>query len=443
MTLLLQLVAGLFVLGILVLIHESGHFFIAKACGIRVLTFSIGFGKPLFAKTIGTTEYRISSIPFGGYVHMAGEHPEDGHEGASDEFSSKPVWQRASVALAGPVSNVVTSILFLWILFMIGVQSQVYRESTIIGMAEKDSPALKAGIEPGDSIISINGSPVKNWNQIKKKFTLQEKEYEISFIREGKEKNVSIDMSYGEKEGIPKFPLGGLEPVFPPRIGEVSPGSPAEKYGISTNDHILAIDNVTIKTWTQIPELVSNYDSILGPMQLVIMRDDSLVIINAIPSFNTDYKRFLLGIAPATKTVRYGMIEAMPKAFEKSWEYTTLIFDMLSKLAKRTVSPKQLAGPVGIIQMSGAAALGSLTFLLNFMALIGINLAVINLFPLIITDGGVLFFLIIEGVRKKPLSLKTQLRLNRIAITFFIGLFIFVTFNDVLRIPKMLKMWGN
>ena len=443
MTLLLQLIAGLFVLGILVLIHELGHFIIAKACGVRVLTFSIGFGRPLITKIIGNTEYRISSIPFGGYVHMAGEHPEDGHEGASDEFTSKPVWQRASVAIAGPASNVITSILFLWILYMVGVQSQVYQKSTIIGTVEKDSPALKAGLEPKDSIISINNSLVKNWNQIKKEFTLQEKSYEISYTRKGEKKNVTIDMSYDENEGIPKFPLGGLEPVFPPRIGEVTSGSPAEKNGILPDDHILTIDNITINTWTQIPELVSNYDSILGPIQLVIMRDDSIVIINAVPLYNTDYKRFLLGIAPATETVRYGMIEAIPKALEKSWEYTTLIFDMLSKLAKRKVSPKQLAGPVGIIQMSGAAALGSLTFLLTFMALIGINLAVINLFPLIITDGGVLLFLIIEGIRGKPLTLKTQLLLNRIAIAFFIALFVFVTFNDIMRIPKIFKIWGK
>lgn len=443
MTLLLQIIIGLFVLGILVLIHELGHFIIAKACGVRVITFSIGFGRPLFTKIIGTTEYRISSIPFGGYVHMAGEHPEDSHVGAKDEFTSKPVWQRASVAIAGPASNVITSILFLWLLYTIGVQSQVYQKNTIIGTVEKESPALKAGLEPGDSIVSINNSSVNNWNQIKKKFTLQEAVYEISFTRKGEKKNVTIEMSYDEEGDIPKFPLVGLEPVFPPRIGEVTSGSPAEKNGILPDDQILAIDNITINTWSQIPELVSNYDTIFGPMQIVIMRNDSVVTIHALPSYNKDYKRLLLGIAPATETVRYGMIEAIQKALEKSWEYTTLIFDMLSKLAKRKVSPKQLAGPVGIIQMSGAAALGSLSFLLNFMALIGINLAVLNMFPLIITDGGVLFFLIIESVRKKPLTLKTQLLLNRIAIAFFIALFVFVTFNDIMRIPKIFKIWGK
>ena len=443
MTFVLQIVIGIFVLGILVLIHETGHFLVAKACGVRVLSFSIGFGRPLFTKTIGDTEYRISSIPFGGYVHMAGEHPEDGHEGAEDEFTSKPVWQRASVAIAGPLANVITSILFLWLLYMIGVQTQIYQKNAIIGKVEKKSPAFNAGLVQGDSIIAINNSPVQNWNQIKKGFSLQEKVYTITFYHKGKKKEATLEMLQGKKGDMPKFPLAGLEPVFPPRIGEVNEGSPAEKNGILPGDLILAIDNTTINTWTQIPDLVSNYDSLLGPTQLVIMRDDSVVIINAVPSYNADYKRFLLGIALETETVQYGMIEAIPKALEKSWEYTTLIFDMLSKLAKRKVSPKQLAGPVGIIQMSGAAALGSITFLLNFMALIGINLAVINLFPLIITDGGVLFFLIIESIRRKPLSLKTQLLLNKIAIAFFIALFIFVTFNDIMRLPKMFQLLGK
>ncbi len=443
MTFMLQIVIGIFILGILVLIHEAGHFLVAKACGVRVLTFSIGFGRPLFAKTIGNTEYRISSIPLGGYVHMAGEHPEDSHAGAEDEFTGKPVWQRASVAIAGPLANVITSIMFLWILYMVGVQTQVYQKSPIIGKVEKDSPAFIVGLEQGDSIIAINNSPVHDWNRIKKVFSLQEEVYEISFIRKGEKKEAAIEMSQGKKGDIPEFPLAGLEPVFPPRIGEVNEGSPAEKNGILPGDLILAIDNTTINTWTQIPDLVSNYDSLLGPTQLVIMRDDSVVIINAVPSYNADYKRFLLGIALETETVQYGVIEAIPKALEKSWEYTTLIFDMLSKLVKRKVSPKQLAGPVGIIQMSGAAALGSITFLLNFMALIGINLAVINLFPLIITDGGVLFFLIIESIRRKPLSLKTQLLLNKIAIAFFIALFIFVTFNDIMRLPKMFQLLGK
>lgn len=443
MTFILQIVIGIFILGILVLIHETGHFLVAKACGIRVLSFSVGFGRPLFTKRIGNTEYRISSIPFGGYVHMAGEHPEDGRDGAEDEFTSKPVWQRASVAIAGPLSNVITSVLFLWILFMVGVQTQIYRKTPVIGRVEKESPALNAGLEPGDSIIALNNAPVEDWNQIKKEFSLQEEVYKVSFTRNGERKEVDVTIPRDNKGDIPEFPLAGLEPVFPPRIGEVSAGSPAEKNGILPGDLIVAIDNATIKTWTQIPDLVSNYDSILGSTQLVVMRGDSVVIINAVPEYNADYERFLLGISPAMETVKFGMIEAIPKALEKSWEYTTLIFDMLSKLAKRKVSPKQLAGPVGIIQMSGAAALGSITFLLNFMALIGINLAVLNLFPLIITDGGVLFFLLIESVRRKPLPLKTQLLLNKIAIAFFIALFIFVTFNDVMRLPKMFQLFGK
>jgi regulator of sigma E protease len=246
-----------------------------------------------------------------------------------------------------------------------------------------------------------------------------------------------------KNEEMPAYSLGGIEPVYQPIIGAITPGSAAEKQGIKSQDMILAIDNQTIISWTQIPDLVTQYNPAFGPMQLVIMRQDAVVILSVKPEYSKEYKRYLLGIAPATEIVHYGPVEALPRALEKSWEYTTLIFSMLSKLAHHDVSPKQLAGPVGIIQMSGAAALGSIVFLLNFMALIGINLGVLNLFPLIITDGGVLFFLLIESVRRKPLPLKAQLMLNRIAIAFFITLFLFVTFNDIMRIPTLFKMMGN
>ncbi len=443
MTFALQIVIGIFLLGILVLVHELGHFAAAKKFGIRVITFSIGFGKPLFSKTVGDTEYRISAIPFGGFVHMAGEHADDEHEGKENEFTSKPVWQRAIVAVAGPLANVIVAILLLWLLFILGTRTQLQIKAPLIGTVEKESPAFVAGLEPGDSIVAINATAIHSWEQIKNIFSLRGKSYSVAFFRKGVKKEAHIIMGSEKSNELPKFPFAGLEPVFPPHIGEISKGSPAEKFGLQPNDKILAIDNISITTWLQIPQIVSGYDSLFGKMQVVLQRSDSIIIITVVPAFSEEHKRFLLGIGPQTETVKYSAVQAIPKAFEKSWEFTFMIFDILKKLAQRDVSPKHLAGPIGIIQMSGAAAMGSLQFLLNFLALIGINLAVINLFPLIITDGGVLLFLIIEGVRKKPLTLKTQLLLNRIAIAFFIMLFVFVTFNDITRIPIMFRMFAK
>jgi regulator of sigma E protease len=181
-------------------------------------------------------------------------------------------------------------------------------------------------------------------------------------------------------------------------------------------------------------------------MNIILRRNGSTVSVSVKPSFNKEANRYLLGIqvaAPETRTIQYNAVKAIFKALDKSLEYTTMIFEVLSKLLSAAISPKQLAGPVGIIQMSGAVALISIVQLLNFMALIGINLGVLNLFPLIITDGGVLFFLLIESIRRKPLSLKAQMLMNRIAISLFITLFLFVTFQDFLRIPKLLKLFGQ
>jgi regulator of sigma E protease len=440
MTFVFQIIIGIFVLGILVIIHELGHFIVAKACGVRVLSFSIGFGKVLYRKTVNGTEYRISTIPFGGYVHMKGEHPEDEHEQSNDDFTAKPIWQRAAVAIAGPAANVVSSIIFLWILFMVGIQERVTLNAPLIGSVAEDSPAFEAGLQPGDSIITINNASIQLWDKIKYHFTLHEKSYDVSFYRNGVVKEVTIKMYYDEDQGMPRFLFAGLEPVYPPIIGEVSPGSQAQKSGLHSGDRILEINKIKIHTWSQIPEIITSFDSTKGPMEFIIQRMDSKTTILASPSYNNRYKKFLLGILQSTEKVRYGIIEAVPKALEKSWEYTTMIFRILPKIFSLR---KQLAGPVGIMHMSGRMALISIVGLLNLMALIGINLGVLNLFPLIITDGGVLFFLMIESVRRKPLSLKTQLLLNRMAIAFFITLFLLVTFNDIERILRLFNIFSK
>jgi len=453
MTFLLQVIIGIFVLGILVLIHELGHFTVAKACGIRVLAFSIGFGKPLIAKTIGTTEYRISSIPFGGYVHMAGEHPEDNHAGADDEFMSKPIWQRASVALAGPAANILFSIIFLWIFFMKGVPHPLYLDTPLIGNVTEYTPASTAGILPGDSIITINGTTVQSWEDIKYHFTLQEESYTITLIRKKEERTYTLKHKSFNAEELFKAPYLGLEPPYPAKIGTVIPGSQAEKYGIKTDDHIIAIDNKTIFSWGQFSSLTANYNPYYGSMQIVINRGDSICVLSAKPKYSEQEKRYMLGVGPAPapkRTIQYSPIGAIPKTFEKSWGYTTMVFKIVPKLPKillkvftKPMTPQGIAGPVGIVQISGIIAFGGLLGLLDFMALIGINLGILNLFPLIITDGGMLFFLLIEAFRKKPLSLKTQLLLNRIAIAFFITLFVFITFNDIIRMFQFHKLLGK
>jgi regulator of sigma E protease len=446
MMILLQIVLGLIILGILVLVHELGHFSAAKAFAIRVLTFSIGFGKPLFKKEIGGTEYRVSAIPFGGYVNMSGEHPDEKPDVEPGDFTSKPIWKRAVVAIAGPAANYLFAMLCLYLVFILGVDTPVYLTRPVVGAVDDGSKAMKAGFCPGDSIISMNGKNVSSWEDIERSLSLQQPRYDIVVSR-----GISIDtFTFGfdqAKSGrLSKDPTGGLQPSIPAVIGMVTGGSPGQKAGLKEKDTVVSINGVVLHSWVELSSLVAKYDSLSGPLSFVLRRNGTMVSLGVTPKYDAKAKRCLVGISmaqPAMRQVRFGPGESVKKMVKKSWEYTVMIFDVLGKLISNEVSPKQLAGPVGIVQMSGVMALSGIVPIMEFMALIGINLAVLNLLPLIITDGGMLLFLCIEAIRGKPLPVKYQLIINRVAIFLFIALFMFVTMNDIRRVPDFIRMFGK
>lgn len=439
----LQVVIGLFVLGILVLIHELGHFMVAKLFGVRVLSFSIGFGKPLVRRRLGDTEYRISAIPFGGFVHMAGEHPDDAHENKPWEFQAKPIWQRALIAIAGPAANYVSSIAFLWLVLVLGNQTPTYLMTTRIGDVADSSAARVSGVQTGDSLVAVNGKRVSVWDDVENAFARLETNYGIAVVRNNQLVELRLDSMLVNDRGIPRFPAAGMMPAPPPIVGKVNPGSPAQAAGLLPGDSIVTIDSSAVRTWMQVSRRIVAYDTASGPVRLCVVREGATVELHVTPYYDSLAKRFRIGMLAgegATKLVKMGPIAAIPKAFERSNDIVVLIFNTLGQLFTSRVSPKELAGPVGIVQMSGGVALMGLSAILKFMALIGINLALLNLLPLVITDGGLLFFMLIEAVRGKPLPLKAQMIINQAAIAFFILLFVFVTFNDILRIPQLLHL---
>jgi regulator of sigma E protease len=443
MMILLQIVIGLVILGILVIIHEMGHFLMAKAWQIRVLAFSIGFGKPLFKKTIGETEYRICAIPFGGYVHMAGEHPEDEKSADPGDFTSKPTWQRALVAIAGPAANFIFAMIFLWVMFMIGVEKPVYLQRPVVGAVADGSVARQAGILPGDSIVSINGRGISSWENVQTALSTTSGAISLRLARGGRIDSVQFVMPVVRGRGIPRQPAAGLFASLPAVIGSLNVNSPAERAGFKAHDVVVSIDEKPIVSWFQLSDIIVHYNSSSGPLRFVVRRGDSLIHAAAIPEYNKDARRYMIGAAaaaPRTEKTRYSPTGAVSLTVRKSWEYTVMIFDVIAKLVSKQVSPQQLAGPVGIVQMSGVMAMGGPSAILDFMALIGINLAVLNVLPLVITDGGLLLFLLIETVRRKPLSIRRQLLINRIAIAFFISLFLYVTINDIARVPELLRL---
>jgi regulator of sigma E protease len=243
--------------------------------------------------------------------------------------------------------------------------------------------------------------------------------------------------------GIPRQPAAGLFASLPAVIGSLNVNSPAERAGFKAHDVVVSIDEKPIVSWFQLSDIIVHYNSSSGPLRFVVRRGDSLIHAAARPEYNKDARRYMIGAAaaaPRTEKTRYSPTGAVSLTVRKSWEYTVMIFDVIAKLVSKQVSPQQLAGPVGIVQMSGVMAMGGPSAILDFMALIGINLAVLNVLPLVITDGGLLLFLLIETVRRKPLSIRRQLLINRIAIAFFISLFLYVTINDIARVPELLRL---
>jgi regulator of sigma E protease len=261
--------------------------------------------------------------------------------------------------------------------------------------------------------------------------------------RDGERVSLSLQIEeFGAR--LPRYPSGGLLPArFPPVIGGVMQRGSAENI-LDVGDTIMSINGTRVTSFDRFALIMRDYDPEDGPVSLYIKRRGENMNVLIIPSFDSAAGRYLLGIEPAaapTRLVRYGPIAAIGPTFDKAWEFTTMIFDVLGKLISREVSPQQLAGPLNIIPVSGMMAFQGLSTILNFMALIGINLAILNLLPLVITDGGLLMFLGIEAIRKKPLSVQTQMAINKVFIALFLTLFLFVTFNDIQRLPDFFRMW--
>ena len=221
MTFMLSIIIGVVVLGIMVIIHELGHFGAAKACGIRVLAFSFGFGRVLLKKEINGTEYRLSAIPFGGYVKMAGEQPDDEHTGAQDEFTMRPKWQRAVVAIAGPLANYVSAIIMLWVMFMYGVARPVYSERSLVGFVADRSAAAEAGIMAGDSIVSMNGRPVSSWDDMENRFLTGSSTYDVIAMRNGISLRFMIRKNPKGNESQAQPPFGFRHTNSPELIGQL------------------------------------------------------------------------------------------------------------------------------------------------------------------------------------------------------------------------------
>jgi regulator of sigma E protease len=416
----------LLVIGILVFVHEFGHFIMAKRAGVRVEKFSLGMGPKLFGFKKGDTEYILSALPLGGYVKMAGENPDEEPTGAPDEFQAKTVWQRASIAVTGPLTNIVLAFLVMPVVFMVGTYTI---GPAAIGFVEKGSPAEKAGFQVGDVIQEINGRKITDWEKGAMLIAVNpDTDIKVKIKRKEDVLTLTLRPTLDAERNIG---TSGLYPDFPVEIGKLKPGFPAEKAGIKLHDKILAVNGMTVYYWNQFSSAVKESGG--KKLLITIEREGKRIQLEAIPVESEG--RYVIGVEPIVPMIfkKYGFFESIGLGFDKTLEAIDLTFITLKKLVTFDLSIKTLGGPVMIAQMSGQAASAGLSAFLSLLAMISISLGILNLLPIPILDGGLILFLVIEAIRKKPLSRKTMEVAQSIGAGLLITLIAVVSYNDIVR----------
>ncbi len=427
-------VSFLLVLGVLIFIHELGHFAVAKYAGVGVEKFSLGFGPRLLKYKYGETEYCISIIPFGGFVKMVGEgRDEDVSEADKKKsFTHKPLLARAAIVAAGATMNLLLAAILFPVIFMIGVEVPAYMDKVpVVGYVVEGEAGERAGLMQGDIIKSIDGNVVTTWEKMYKSIALNpEKTIDLSVLRGDKNLSLVFTPEASRELGIG---VGGFYPPMRARVGAVSAGSPAEKAGLQVGDIISKVDGKEIEHWTKLQDLVSGSD---GERIFTILRDGTAIDVAIVPAYNEEAKSYLVGIAQIEEMVlkKYGVIESIKLGTHKAVELTALLFKVLGRLVAGDLSMKSLGGPIMIAQVAGQAASSGVTEILSLLAFLSLQLGIINLFPIPVLDGGHLFFCGIEAIRGKPLSERIQGLAQYAGMVLLIALMVFVTWNDLWRI---------
>lgn len=422
------------VLGVLIFIHELGHFLVAKLSGVGVEKFSLGFGPRLVGFTRGETEYRISVLPLGGYVKMVGESTEEevSEEDKKRSFAHKPVSVRAAIVASGPIMNLVLAAVLIPVIYMIGMNVPAFLEMrSVVGYVVEGEPAYKAGLKPGDLIESIDGKKTPKWEDVLANLALNPgKTVEIEVKRGGDEFKARITPGTSSDTGAG---FGGMYPPMPAIVSDVSPGYPAAAAGLKPGDRILAVDGHEINHWAELENLIHKSP---GKKTFLIGRGTETLTVDITPKYNEEAKIYLVGISRKDEQVmkRYGFFESIHKGLHTAVDMTVKLFVVLKGLVVGKYSLKTLGGPIMIAQVAGKAAASGFSELLYLVAFLSLQLGIINLFPIPVLDGGHIMFFGIEAVKGSPLSERFMTIAQQIGVVLLIGLMLLVTYNDLFRI---------
>ena len=459
----ITIIAFIVTIGILVTIHEYGHFQVARWCNVKVLRFSIGFGKPLWQKTFGKdkTEFVLAAIPLGGFVKMLDERELKAEQEENPQltqvkyseaeltraFNRQSVWKRIAIVLAGPLANLLLAIVLYWVLFLLGVAGT----KPTIGAVASNSLAAQASMAAKETIQKINGEPVSSWQEarwILLEASLENKIVQIDAINENNELfqhtlsfvGVSKD---AEIDVLKKIGLTEYRPNIAAVIGEILPDSIAEKGGFLANDKILSIDGVAINDWEQVVNTVKSNPN--KKLWFEIQRAEKILRIAAVPESIQDNGQTIGRMGASVKinqaeldkllvTINYSPLVGLQKAIIKTWDTSIFSLKMLGRMLVGEVSLKSISGPVTIADYAGKSAnLGLKTFL-SFLALVSISIGVLNLLPIPVLDGGHLMYYVVEIFKGSAVSEKTMLLGQKFGIAVLGSLMIVALFNDFYRL---------
>lgn len=450
-------VAFLLALGLLISIHEFGHFWVARRVGVKVLKFSVGFGKAIWSRRgkADGTEYAIGAIPLGGYVKMLDEREgEVAQEELASAFNRKSVWQRIAVVLAGPMANFLLAIVVYWIVMMIGISGI----APLIGDVSSGSAAEAAGFEYEDRIVSIENTPTPSWSDARIALlqhaleTGKPDQRDIIFEVETAagalaERRLAIDTRTflkGEADVVGALGFEQWWPRVPAVIGGLQPDGAALAAGLEVGDHIISADEVSIETWRDWVLLVRANPA--ETLSLQVERDGQTRAIELTPRERDNGNGEVIGFIGAWETmsfeeaqkarvtVSYPPVESFIKGIQRTWEMSLLTLRMLKKLVIGQASLENISGPISIAQFAGQSASIGIDHYLNFIALISISLAVLNLLPIPMLDGGHLLFYSYEVVFRRPLPERAQLLGQQIGILLLAGLMALAFYNDIWRL---------
>ena len=431
---LLQNVWWLLVLiGVMILIHELGHYWAARFFDVRVETFSFGFGPRLFGFRKGETDFRFSAVLFGGYVKMAGEQPGDEQAADPRGFLAKPRWQRLIIAFAGPFMNIVLAIGLVTGLFMVEYPKMPTVHSPVVGYVAPNSAAQKAGVQEGDRIVQIDDKTNPTWEDIlMREVSSAGRAMHVALDRGGNRITTEVTPSPDDRNGI----VTGWSPESEIHIAKVFPEMEAAKAGLQKGDILVSVNGHPILSTPKLHDVIADANG--KPVDLVYRRNGTDGTVHVTPQKSTmdGQERWMIGVQlePKMEIAKLSFPDALRESVKRNVRYAGMIYKMLQSIIERRMSAKSLEGPIRIAQLSGEAAREGPSEFIGLMAMVSLNLAVFNLLPIPILDGGVILLLLIEMIMRRDLSLTVKETVIKAGFVFLMAVVMFVLYNDITKI---------